>query len=92
MLSIWDLARLCFAESSQNNMMLQKYQKEHDEEVAARHRKQAMGMQIGAIAGTAGVGYLAAPAAMAATPAMGTAASGAGGLFSSVASGGAMFA
>lgn len=30
-------------------MMLQQYQRKHDEEVAARHRKQQMGFQIAAI-------------------------------------------
>ena len=73
-------------------MMLQQYQRKHDEELAARKRKQAMGMQIAAIAATVDIGALAAPAVAATAPAYGTAASGAGDFFSSVASGGAMFA
>ena len=43
-----EMRRLAITNFTQ--MMLQQYQRKHDEELAARKRKQAMGMQIASIA------------------------------------------
>lgn len=47
-------------------MMLQQYQRQHDEEVAARHRKQTMGFQIAALGATVLTAGAAGPIAGAA--------------------------